>query len=144
MLCGSCVYYLRKPPTPSVLLPALAEVKPTLMLTVPLIIEKIYFNKILPAFRDKTDTQASLQDSFLRKKLNAAAGKKLLKTFGGKLKFYGIGGAKLNKTVERFLREAKFPYAVGYGLTETLRFLQEQIPRNLYLNQPARQLKVLN
>lgn len=119
MLCGSCVYYLRKPPTPAVLLPALAEIKPTLMLTVPLIIEKIYFNKILPAFRDKLILKFLYRLPFLRKKLNEAAGKKLLKTFGGKLKFYGIGGAKLNKTVEKFLLEAKFPYAIGYGLTET-------------------------
>jgi long-chain acyl-CoA synthetase len=119
MLCGSCVYYLRKPPTPAVLIPAMAEVKPTLMLTVPLIIEKIYFNKILPAFRDKMVLKILYGIPLLRKKLNAAAGKKLLKTFGGKLKFYGIGGAKLNKTVERFLIEAKFPYAIGYGLTET-------------------------
>jgi long-chain acyl-CoA synthetase len=119
MLCGSCVYYLRKPPTPSVLLPALAEIRPTMMFTVPLIIEKIYFNKILPAFRDNLVLKLLYKIPFLRKKLNGAAGKKLLKTFGGKLKFYGIGGAKLNKTVERFLIEANFPYAIGYGLTET-------------------------
>ena len=57
--------------------------------------------------------------SFIRKLLNRVAGKKLMKTFGGQLKFFGIGGAKLNSTVEKFLREAKFPYAIGYGLTET-------------------------
>lgn len=119
MLCGSCVYYLRKPPTPSVLLPALTEIRPTIMLTVPLIIEKIYFNKILPAFRDKIILRTLYKIAFFRRKLNAEAGKKLIKTFGGQLKFYGIGGAKINKSVERFLREAKFPYAVGYGLTET-------------------------
>lgn len=119
MLCGSCVYYLRKPPTPAVLLPALAEVRPTMMLTVPLIIEKIYFNKILPAFRDNLIIKLLYKVPFLRKILNKAAGKKLVKTFGGELKFYGIGGAKLNRTVERFLIEAKFPYAIGYGLTET-------------------------
>ncbi len=119
MLTGSCVYYLRKPPTPAVLIPALAEVKPTMMLTVPLIIEKIYFNKIMPTFRDKLILKLLYKIPLLRKKLNVAAGKKLLKTFGGELKFYGIGGAKLNKTVERFLIEAKFPYAIGYGLTET-------------------------
>jgi long-chain acyl-CoA synthetase len=129
MLCGSCVYYLRKPPTPSVLLPALAEVKPTMMLTVPLIIEKIYFNKILPTFRDKLILRLLYKISFLRKKLNEAAGKKLLKTFGGELKFYGIGGAKLNKSVEKFLREAKFPYAVGYGLTETAPLLAGANPQ---------------
>ena len=129
MLCGSCVYYLRKPPTPTVLLPALAEVKPTLMLTVPLIIEKIYFNRILPTFRDNLVLKLLYKVSFLRKKINAAAGKKLIKTFGGELKFYGIGGAKVNKTVERFLREAKFPYAVGYGLTETAPLLAGANPQ---------------
>ena len=58
-----------------------------------------------------------------------AAGKKLIKTFGGNLKFYGIGGAKLNKTVEKFLIEAKFPYAIGYGLTETAPLLAGANPQ---------------
>ena len=119
MLSGSCVYYLRKPPTPTVLLPALVEIKPTIMLTVPLIIEKIYFNKILPTFRDKLILKLLYKIPLFRKKLNRVAGKKLMKTFGGNLKFFGIGGAKLNKKVEKFLLEAKFPYAIGYGLTET-------------------------
>ena len=129
MLCGSCVFYLKKPPTPAVLLPALEEVKPTIMLTVPLIIEKIYFNKILPAFRDKIILNFLYKIPFMRKKLNGVAGKKLLKTFGGEIKFYGIGGAKLNKTVEKFLVEAKFPYAVGYGLTETAPLLAGANPQ---------------
>jgi long-chain acyl-CoA synthetase len=119
MINGCCVYYLRKPPTPAVLVPAMAEIKPSIMLTVPLIIEKIYFNKIMPTFRDKLILKLLYKIPFLRKKLNEAAGKKLYKTFGGNLKFYGIGGAKLNRTVEKFLIEAKFPYAIGYGLTET-------------------------
>ena len=119
MLFGCCVYYLRKPPTPAVLIPALAEIKPTVMLTVPLIIEKIYFNKIMPTFRENKILNLLYKLPPLRKVLNKAAGKKLLKTFGGHLKFYGIGGAKLNRSVEKFLIEAKFPYAIGYGLTET-------------------------
>jgi long-chain acyl-CoA synthetase len=119
MLFGCCVYYLRKPPTPAVLIPALAEIKPTVMLTVPLIIEKIYFNKIMPTFRENKILNLLYKIPSFRKILNNAAGKKLLKTFGGHLKFYGIGGAKLNKSVEKFLIEAKFPYAIGYGLTET-------------------------
>jgi long-chain acyl-CoA synthetase len=119
LLGGACVYYLRKPPTPPVLIPAMAEVKPTVMLTVPLIMEKIYYNKILPAFNGNMVLKILYKMSFIRKKLNAAAGKKLYKTFGGHLKFFGIGGAKLNKNVEKFLIEAKFPYAIGYGLTET-------------------------
>ncbi|MCX6300886.1 MAG: AMP-binding protein [Bacteroidia bacterium] len=128
MIGGSCVYYLRKPPTPPVLLPAMELVKPTFMLTVPLIMEKVYFNKILPTFKDKTILRLLYKIPFFRKKLHAVAGKKLYKTFGGHLKFFGIGGSKINKTVEQFLREAKFPYAVGYGLTETAPLLAGASP----------------
>ena len=119
LIGGSCVYYLRKPPTPPVLMPALEMVKPTVMLTVPLIMEKVYFNKILPTLREKFILKLLYKIPIFRKLLHLAAGKKLYKTFGGNLKFFGIGGAKLNSTVEQFLREAKFPYAIGYGLTET-------------------------
>lgn len=119
VLGGACIYYLRKPPTPSVLIPALSEVRPTVMLTVPLIMEKIYYNKILPTFNNNLLLRQLYKIPVLRKKLNKAAGKKLYRTFGGALKFFGIGGAKLNREVERFLLEARFPYAIGYGLTET-------------------------
>ena len=133
MLCGCCIYYLKKPPTPSVLLPALEEVKPTAMLTVPLIIEKIYYNRILPAFREKVLIRLLYRIALFRKILNLAAGKKLLKTFGGELKFFGIGGAKLNRSVEKFLVEAHFPYAVGYGLTETAPLLAGANPEKTIL-----------
>jgi len=119
IICGSSIFYIKKPPTPAVLLPALKSVRPTLMLTVPLIIEKIYRNKVLPTFNKSKLTRALYAIPPLRKKFNQLAGKKLMRTFGGELKFFGIGGAKLDKTVEKFLREAKFPYAIGYGLTET-------------------------
>lgn len=129
LLGGACVYYLKKPPTPPVLMPALESVKPTIMLSVPLIMEKVYLNKILPAFREKALLRLLYKIPFFRKILNAAAGKKLYKTFGGHLKFFGIGGAKLNKAVEQFLREAKFPYAIGYGLTETSPLLAGASPK---------------
>lgn len=89
------------------------------MLTVPLIIEKIYRNKVLPTFMENKIMKKLYAKPFFRKKLNRMAGRKLLKTFGGKLIFFGVGGAKLNEQVEQFMLEAKFPYAVGYGLTET-------------------------
>lgn len=130
MIFGACVYYLRKPPTPAVLLPAMEKVKPTLMLTVPLIMEKVYYNKILPAFNKNLIIKILYKLPFIRKSLNAAAGRKLYKTFGGHLKFYGIGGAKLNKAVEKFLIEAHFPYAIGYGLTETAPLLAGANPRH--------------
>ncbi len=119
MLCGSSVYYLGKQPTPSVLLPALLEVKPTMIFAVPLIIEKIYRNRILPAFTKKWTVRQLYKVPFIRKTLNKVAGKKLIETFGGEIEFFGIGGAKLDRKVEQFLIEANFPYSIGYGLTET-------------------------
>lgn len=119
IMSGTAIYYMRKPPVPSVLLPALSEIKPTIMLTVPLIIEKVYKGKVLPNINSKAITRTLYKFAPTRKLLNKVAGKKLYETFGGHLLFFGIGGAKLDPEVERFLIEAKFPYAVGYGLTET-------------------------
>jgi long-chain acyl-CoA synthetase len=116
---GASIYYLHKAPTPSVLLPALEEVKPTTMLTVPLIMEKIYFGKIAPTFNKSKVLSFLYHTAPGRRFFNKLAGKKLYKTFGGRLRFFGIGGAKLNPTVEQFLIDAGFPYAIGYGLTET-------------------------
>lgn len=119
IISGACVYYINKPPTPTVLLPALKSVKPTAMLTVPLIIEKIYHNRIKPALHINRIARAAYWFPSTRKVMINLAGKKLMDTFGGELKFFGIGGAKLSETVEQFLIDAKFPIAIGYGLTET-------------------------
>ena len=119
ILKGANVSYLSKPPVASVLIPAMQKIKPDLMLTVPLIIEKVYKTSILPTLQKKAITRTLLKFKPTRKLLHRIAGKKLYKTFGGRLKFFGIGGAKLDPQVEQFLRDAKFPYAIGYGLTET-------------------------
>ncbi len=119
MKYGASIHYLRKPPTASVLMPALQQVKPTIMLAVPLIIEKIFRSKILPKFQGNKVIRMLYKVPAIRKKLHRIAGKKLFATFGGELQFFGIGGAKLDSTVERFLLESGFPYAIGYGLTET-------------------------
>ncbi len=116
---GASIYYLDKLPTPSVLLPALQKIKPTIMFTVPLIMEKIFKNKIHPSLTANPISRTLYNFPPTRKILHYIAAKKLHKTFGGKLNFYGIGGALLSPDVERFLKEGKFPYAIGYGLTET-------------------------
>ena len=117
MYCGATVYYLPKPPVPSLLMKALKVVKPTTMLTVPLIIEKVYKGSVLPTI------QKSRTLSWMNEHMNGLMcriiGMKLKATFGGHISFYGIGGAKLDPEVEKFLLKAKFPYAIGYGLTET-------------------------
>jgi len=116
---GATVFYLKKPPVASVLLAALSQVKPTIMLVVPLIIEKIYKSKILPEINSKFITRFLYKTAPFRKILHKIAGRKLYKTFGGELKFFGVGGAKLDNNVERFLMEAGFPLAIGYGMTES-------------------------
>ena len=117
MYCGASVYYLQKPPVPSLLMKALQVVKPTTMLTVPMIIEKVYKNSILPTIK-KSRTLTWMNEN-MNGLMCRIIGMKLKKTFGGHISFYGIGGAKLDPDVEAFLLKAKFPYAIGYGLTET-------------------------
>ena len=116
---GATIHYLQKPPVASVLLPALKQVRPTVMLIVPLIIEKIYKSKILPEINEKFITRTLFKIPVFRKMIHRIAGKKLFETFGGELKFFGIGGAKLDDNVERFLMESGFPLAIGYGMTES-------------------------
>ena len=117
MYCGATVYYLPKPPVASLLMKALKIVKPTTMLTVPLIIEKVYKGSVLPTIqKSRTLTWMNEHMNGLMCKI---IGMKIKKTFGGKMSFYGIGGAKLDPEVENFLLKAGFPYAIGYGLTET-------------------------
>jgi long-chain acyl-CoA synthetase len=119
LMIGASVYYLDKPPTAAVLLPAMAQLRPTVMLSVPLIIEKIYKSKILPELTSKPLLKRLHDVPFFRKVLHRIAGKKLLDIFGGRLRIFTIGGAPLAPDVELFLREGRFPYAIGYGLTET-------------------------
>lgn len=137
--CGASVYYLKKQPTPTILLDALKKVKPSILLTVPLIIEKIYRKQVLPKFMKSILTRNLFKFPPFRKLLNYLAGKKLKQVFGGQLRFFGIGGAKLDPEIEKYLREARFPYAIGYGLTETSPMLAGCRPEHtkLYSTGPA-------
>ncbi|MCL2801412.1 MAG: AMP-binding protein [Treponema sp.] len=112
---GASITYLDRPPSPSILLPALKLLRPTAMITVPLLMEKIYNNAIGPKL------EANKLYKFAPTRLLASwiAGRKLIAAFGGKIRFLGIGGAPLAPQVEKFLHNARFPYSIGYGLTET-------------------------
>ncbi|MGN0189236.1 MAG: AMP-binding protein, partial [Candidatus Cryptobacteroides sp.] len=127
LLVGASVHYLSKPAVPSILLKAMQEVRPTTVLIVPLIIEKIYRNSVLPTIRNSRIL--SWMSEHMDWLLCRIVGMKLKKTFGGKVDFLGIGGAKLDIEVERFLLKAGFPYAVGYGLTETSPLLSYSVGR---------------
>ncbi len=105
---GIHVSYLAKPPAPAVLLPALASVRPHAMLTVPLFMEKIYRQKVLPSL-NRGLLRILRKIPGLGWTFNQIAGAKLRKTFGGRLKFFGIGGAPLAPEVARFLTNAGSP-----------------------------------
>ena len=119
LLKGGTVFYLKRPPSASVLIPALKKVRPQIMLSVPLLIEKLHAG----IMKTKVNTHKLLKVLYTlppaRRLLNKVIGKSLMETFGGNLHFFGIGGAPLSKETEVFLREAGFPFSIGYGLTET-------------------------
>ena len=138
---GASTFYFEKPPSPKNLLEAFKKIKPTIMLSVPLIIEKIYKNKILPQFQKNALIKKLYSSKPIRKKLHRIAGKKLYDSFGGELIFFGIGGAKLSTEVEIFLRDAKFPYAIGYGLTETAPLIAGANPSVTRLNSTGPAIK---
>jgi long-chain acyl-CoA synthetase len=121
---GASITYLDKPPSPAVLLPAIQALRPTAMVTVPLFIEKIYRQKIAPALEASPLYRCPLT----RPLALALAGRRLMAAFGGSIRFFGLGGAPLAADVEEFLRKVKFPYAPGYGLTETAPLLTGTAP----------------
>ena len=128
---GASVFYIQKPPTPTVLMGAISKLRPTTMLSVPLIIEKVVRSKVLPTIN------SSKFLSYLRDKmpwlLYWLVGTKLKKQFGGRIRFFGIGGAKLDVEVERFLKKCRFPYAIGYGLTETAPLICDAGPKKTHI-----------
>ena len=128
---GAATCYLNRPPTPSVLIPSFSRIRPTVMLSVPLVIEKIYRASIVPTV-EKSRFLTHLKKYFPAL-LYWLVGMRLKKTFGGRIKFFGIGGAKLDVEVEKFLKKARFPYAIGYGLTETAPLICNANPRQTHV-----------
>lgn len=114
---GCHIHFLGKTPSPQVLLDMFSKVKPKLVLAVPLIIEKIVNRSVLPKLQQgaaKTLIKIPLLNSVVYNKVRSS----MIDFFGGELVEVVIGGAALNPDVEKFLRKIKFPYTVGYGMTE--------------------------
>lgn len=114
---GCHIYFLTRVPSPKIILDAFATVRPKLIVTVPLIIEKIVKTKVFPLL-DKPLMKVLLHVPFIDDKLLEKIKKGLTEAFGGNVREIIIGGAGLNKDVETFLRRIGFPYTVGYGMTE--------------------------
>ena len=117
-LCnGTAIYWLGKAPTPAALMKAFAEVKPYLLITVPLVMEKIYKSKIKPVL-DKPLVKVALKVPGLNSVIYKKVKDGLEQAFGGRVQEFIMGGAALNPEVEKVLKKIKFPYLVGYGMTE--------------------------
>ena len=115
--CGTHVYLLNKIPSPKVLLKAFEEIRPTMIFTVPLILEKIYRKQLQPQL-NKRSMKMALNIPLVDNKIYGQISKKLHTAFGNEFKEIIIGGAPLNKEVEDFLRRINFRFTVGYGMTE--------------------------
>ena len=116
-LHGCHVYYLNRVPSPAIIAQALAEIKPVIVIAVPLIIEKIIRKKVFPKIQNNR-MRLLLQMPVISKKVREMICQEVIKAFGGRLYEVIIGGAALNQEVERFLKRIEFPYTVGYGATE--------------------------
>lgn len=114
---GCHIYFLTRTPSPKVIMGAFAEVRPKLIIAVPLILEKIVKTRIFPVL-DKPLMKFLLMLPYVDDKVLARVREKMKDVFGGNLQEMIIGGAGLNKDVESFLRRIRFPYTVGYGMTE--------------------------
>ena len=134
-LCGgSSVYYLGKTPTPALLLGAMAEVRPYLVITVPLVMEKIFKSKVQPVLNKpvmKVLTSIPGVNRIIFNKIR----KTLIDAFGGKVRSIIMGGAALNPDVEKWFRKFRLPFTVGYGMTEAAPLLayapwQSFVPRS--------------
>ncbi len=114
---GSHVHFLNRLPSPKVILQALAEVKPTIVVAVPLIIEKIYKNKVKPVL-EKAGIRFAMKVPYLDQIITNKIKNELINAFGGEFYEVIIGGAAFNKEVETFFKKMGFPFTVGYGMTE--------------------------
>lgn len=117
-LCHGCdIYYLGKTPSPTLLLKAMKEVRPCIVLTVPLVMEKVYKSSVKPALSKqpvKFFIKVPIVNAFIYKKI----GKKLQEAFGGNVRNFIMGGAALNPEVDKCFKRVRLPYTVGYGMTE--------------------------
>jgi long-chain acyl-CoA synthetase len=117
MTVGAHVHFLTRIPSPKIIMDAFAEIKPDIVVSVPLIIEKIYKKKLQPIL-NKTSIRVLLKLPVIDQKIQKKIKAELVKTFGGRFYEVIIGGAAFNKEAEAFFAKIGFPFTVGYGMTE--------------------------
>lgn len=139
LAAGSHITLLGKIPSPKILVKAMSEVKPTLVMTVPLVLEKIYTKMIVPMI-SKGMLRWALAIPMLDKKIYEQIRKKLVDAFGGSFEEIIVGGAPFNAEVEEFLYKIKFPFTVGYGMTECAPLVSHTPWREFVLHSAGRVL----
>lgn len=117
MTVGAHVHFLTRIPSPKIIMDAFAEIQPDIVISVPLIIEKIYKKKLQPII-NKTSIRVLLRLPVIDQRIQKKIKQELVKTFGGRFYEVIIGGAAFNKEAEAFFRKIGFPFTVGYGMTE--------------------------
>ncbi len=116
--CVGChIYFLTRMPSPKIIFQAFSEIKPNLVVAVPLIIEKIIKKNILPKLQTPT-MKILLKVPIINDKIKSAVREQMIHAFGGEFYEVIVGGAAFNQEIEQFLRSIEFPYTVGYGMTE--------------------------
>lgn len=129
-LCyGSSIYYFGKTPSPTLLLKAMQEIRPFMVVTVPLVMEKIYKSSIKPAI-SKWYMKVLLAIPGIGGIIYHKIGRKIMAAFGGRIEMFIMGGAALNPTVERCFKHIGIPYTVGYGMTEAAPLLAYSTPED--------------
>jgi long-chain acyl-CoA synthetase len=116
--CGATLYLIDRKPSPKILMEALETTRPMLVTGVPLIFEKIFHKRVVPELTRHKAIHLLSKIRLTRNLIYRMIGERILKSFGGRLQSFVIGGASLNQEVETFLREGRIPYAIGYGLSE--------------------------
>ena len=148
-LCaGTHIYFLTKSPTPSILLKALQDVQPYMVVTVPLVIEKIHKRNINP-LTSKPAMQFCWKTPILGDIIRGKVKKALKKAFGGNIRYFLCGGAAINPTVEQCLKDIHFPISVGYGMTECGPLIGGSHPKNFVAHSGGRpvanmEVKIVN
>ena len=115
--CGCHIYFLTRMPSPKIIFQAFAEIKPRIIIAVPLIIEKIIKKNVLPKLETPT-MKLFLKVPFINDKIKHTVRDQVVTAFGGNFEEVVVGGAAFNQEVEQFLKMIEFPYTVGYGMTE--------------------------
>ena len=136
---GSHITLLGRIPAPKVLVKAMQEIKPNLVITVPLVLEKIYSKMIVPMIT-KTKLRWALAVPYLDRKIYDQIRKRLVEAFGGEFEEVIVGGAPFNAEVEEFLYKIKFPFTVGYGMTECAPLVSHTPWREFVLHSAGRVL----